>query len=224
MKIFIQLLAGALFCFSNVAMAAEREPDIKAGEVIAMKGTAAGATACFACHGTRTEENKTGSFPRIINQSQYYIATQLKDYTNGNRNNAVMGPIAKALTDNEREDVAAYYAHILFPTAKQTKKPSSVVFKRGETLAAVGDMKLQLQACNNCHGPGGVGLAPTIPSIAGQHANYLEAQLKAWRDGQRKNSEELMGVIAKKLSDKDIEALSLYFEQVQIDSKKGAAK
>ncbi len=206
------------------AWAAEREPDIKAGEVIATKGTEAGATACFACHGTRTEENKTGSFPRLINQSQYYIATQLKDYANGNRNNAVMGPIAKSLTENEREDVAAYYANILFQTPKATKKPSAAVYKRGEILASIGDQKLQLQACNNCHGPGGIGLAPTIPPIAGQHANYLEAQLRSWRDGQRKNSSELMGPIAKKLNDKDIEALSLYFSQVQIDVKKGVAK
>lgn len=224
MKRIRPLLATGLLCFSLVSQAAGREPDIKAGEAIAMKGTIAGATACFACHGTRAEENKTGSFPRIINQSQYYIALQLKDYTNGNRDNAVMSPIAKALTETEREDVAAYYAQILFPTAKPTKKPSAVVFKRGETLANIGDMKLQLQACNNCHGPGGVGLAPTIPSIAGQHANYLEFQLKAWRDGQRKNSLDLMGPIAKKLSDKDIAALALYFEQVQINVNKGAVK
>lgn len=67
-------------------------------------------------------------------------------------------------------------------------------------------------------------MAPAIPAIAGQHANYLEAQLKAWKDGQRKNSADLMGPIAKRLSDKDISALALYFEQVQINAGKAVAK
>ncbi|QDK36349.1 c-type cytochrome [Bdellovibrio sp. NC01] len=220
MKLIIKSLIMILFAAG--AYAAD-EPDMKAGEDIAMKGTPEGATACFACHGTRTEENKTGSFPRMVNQSQYYILQQLKDYSSGARNNAVMGPIAKALTDKEKADVAAYYAKILFPTPK-VKKAASAVLKRGEELAVVGDLKIQVQACNNCHGPGGMGMAPAIPAIAGQHANYLEAQLKAWKDGQRKNSADLMGPIAKRLSDKDISALALYFEQVQINAGKAVAK
>ena len=210
---------AVIFGWASISFAAESEPDIKAGENIAMKGTASGATACFACHGSRTEENKTGAFPRLINQSHYYISNQLKDYASGVRQNGVMGPIAKALSDKEREDVAAYYAKILFPTPKG-KKPAAAIFKRGEQLAKIGDQKIELQACNNCHGPDGIGLAPTIPPIAGQHANYLDAQMKAWRDGQRKNSMDLMGVIAKKLSDKDIAALAAYFEQVQINVSK----
>jgi cytochrome c553 len=217
MKIFFITLLLSISSFGLAAT--EGEPDIKAGETIALQGTSSGATACIACHGTRTEENKTGAFPRIVNQSHYYIANQLKDFASGTRSNSVMSPIAKALTDKEREDVAAYYAKILFPTPKG-KKPATAVFKRGELLAMMGDQKIGLQACNNCHGPGGVGLAPTIPAIAGQHASYLEMQMKAWREGQRKNSPDLMGVIAKKLSDKDIAALAAYFEQVQINTEK----
>lgn len=219
-QIFILLLT--LMCVT-ATYAAESEPDIKAGEDIAMKGTTAGATACFACHGSRMEENKTGSFPRMINQSQYYILAQLKDYASGTRSNAVMGPIAKALTDKEKADVAAYYAKILFPTPKVKKAPSALL-KRGEELATVGDLKIQVQACNNCHGPGGIGMAPAIPGLAGQHANYLEAQLKAWKDGLRKNSADLMVPIAKRLSEKDMNALALYFEQVQINAGKAVAK
>ncbi len=199
--------------FSLSARAAE--PDVKAGEQIALKGTSAGATACIACHGTRTEENKSSAFPRLVNQSQFYLAAQLKDYATGASNNAIMNPIAKALTDQEKENVAAYYANISFPTPKG-KKPAAAVLKRGETLAKVGDEKIQVQACNNCHGPGGIGMPPAIPPLAGQHAEYLQAQLVAWKQGQRKNSLDLMAPIAQRLSEKDMQALAAYFSQVQV--------
>ena len=213
------LITALILCIAGSVRAADNVSALKAGEVIARNGTQAGATACIACHGTREEEPKTDSFPRLFNQSRYYIVNQLKDYATGVRANAVMGPIAKALTDEEKENVAAYYSEILFPSPK-VKKASAVVLKRGEVLAMTGDAKLEIQGCNNCHGPGGVGLAPAIPALAGQYANYTESQLKAWKNGTRKNSSSQMLEIAKKLSDKDIQALALYFKQVPVRTEK----
>lgn len=216
------LIAAMILCCSGFVLADEKTPDIKTGESIARNGTQAGATACIACHGTREEEPKTDSFPRLVNQSRYYIVSQLKDFASGVRANAVMGPIAKALTDEEKENVAAYYSEILFPTPK-VKKSSAAVLKRGEILATLGDAKLEMQGCNNCHGPGGIGMAPAIPALAGQYANYIQSQLKAWKSGTRKNSLSQMAEIAKKLSDKDIEAISLYFQQVPVSTGKKTA-
>ena len=211
-------------CLSFAADKPEKAPDWKAGEEIAMRGTSTGATACVACHGTRSEENLTGAFPRLVNQSAYYLETQLKDFSSGDRNNDVMSPIAKALTAQQKADVAAYYAKLIFPSPKLKKKPAAALLKRGELLATMGDLKIQVQSCNSCHGPGGIGVAPTFPALAGQYPSYMETQLKAWKTGQRKNSPDVMLQIAKLLSDKDIEAVAAYFQTVPINTGKGETK
>ena len=191
------------------------EADIAAGEKVATAGNTQGATACFVCHGTKGSENLTGAFPRIAGQSPYYMVTQLKDFASGLRKSEVMEPIAKAMSAQEMENVSAFYASLTPEVLKISKKASAADLKRGEMLAKTGDMKLQVQACANCHGPGGIGMAPAIPFLAGQFSAYTDGQLKAWKSGTRKNSPGQMLEIASRLSEKDIAALSAYFEQVK---------
>jgi cytochrome c553 len=145
-----------------------------------------------------------------------YMVKQLVDYSTDARINPVMGPIAKALNPTEREKVSEYYSGLTVPTLKPKQKVSTAIVKRGEKLAEIGDQKMQLQACSNCHGPGGVGVAPLIPGLASQHASYLEAQLRDWKSGQRKNSPNQMVQIAQRLDDASIKALTAYFEQVKV--------
>ncbi|MBO9668527.1 MAG: c-type cytochrome, partial [Bdellovibrio sp.] len=144
-----------------------------------------------------------------------YLSRQLEDYASGARKNAVMEPIAKALSGQERDNVSAYYASLKMQKWKPAKKPAASILKRGELLAKTGDQKIMVQACNNCHGPGGIGMGPAIPYIAGQFGSYIQAQLNLWKSGQRANSPGQMLEIARRLSDKDIAALAAYFEQVQ---------
>jgi len=182
------------------------------GAIIAQKGTPAGAAACIACHGQKGEGMAASAFPRLAGESAFYMKKQLDDYVSGVRQNEVMGPIAKALTPAQRESVSLYYASLPVPKLKPAKKSSSAVIKRGEQLATTGDMKLYLQACNNCHGPGGRGVPPGIPALSAQNAPYLSQQIMAWQKGTRKSSPDQMLEIAKRLTEKDIEALGAYFE------------
>lgn len=225
--LLLSVSVGIAVAQSNKAVAptspAVKEADLKAGELIAKEGTKAGATACFACHGMKGRENLSGAFPRIASQPAMYLSSQLKDYATGVRPNDVMEPIAKALTEEERENVAAYYASLDLDSKSIAKKAKAADIKRGETLAVVGDAKIRMQACNNCHGPGGIGMAPAIPYIAGQFGSYIEAQLKAWKEGRRKNSPGQMLDISQRLDEKDIAALAAYFEQVQRASSKKAS-
>ena len=69
-------------------------------------------------------------------------------------------------------------------------------------------------ACGVCHGPLGLSQAPDAPHLAGQPAMYLAAQLKAYRSGSRRH--EVMAVIAKPLSDDDIENLAAWFSSQKI--------
>jgi cytochrome c553 len=79
-------------------------------------------------------------------------------------------------------------------------------------LATLGDESRRVQACANCHGPGGAGEPPVSPYLAGQHANYLATAMKEWKNGERKtDGSGQMVAIAHALSDADVAAVSAYF-------------
>jgi cytochrome c553 len=77
--------------------------------------------------------------------------------------------------------------------------------------------RVKAQACNACHGANGMSVQPDAPHLAGQPAFYLSTQLKAYRTGDRRH--EVMGVMAKTLSDEDIDALSAWFASIKIEVK-----
>ncbi|WP_019142307.1 c-type cytochrome [Noviherbaspirillum massiliense] len=182
------------------------------GMQIANNGTPNGVAACAGCHGQKGEGNAQANFPRIAGQPQVYLAKQLMNYANGSRNNAIMMPIAKGLTREQIDAVSAYYAVIEAPPASPAAQAPAAQMKRGETLAMVGDNQLGVQACANCHGPGGAGEPPTYPYLAGQHASYLTTAMKEWKSGARNTDpSKQMPTIAKRLGDNDISALSAYF-------------
>lgn len=82
----------------------------------------------------------------------------------------------------------------------------------GETLAINGDWSRSIPECVVCHGPGGVGVGDAFPPLAGQPERYLIAQFNAWRNGTRTNDPlDLMGHIARALTDEEIKAVSAYF-------------
>jgi cytochrome c553 len=204
---------GVMWCALAVAAADDHQPDIARGAAIAAQGVAAGAPACAQCHAYNGASDGSGAFPRITGQSAYYLAKQLRDYVSGARTNAVMTPIAKALSSADVTDVAAYYASVSAPFLP-LKNAKPMLVKRGEQLATVGDAAKDLQSCNNCHGPGGAGEPPAIPYLGGQYARYTAFQLTMWKRGFRKNSPDSMADVAKRLNDQEIAAVAAYFQQV----------
>ena len=73
------------------------------------------------------------------------------------------------------------------------------------------------QACVVCHGRYGISVTPDAPHLAGQPALYLEAQLRAFKEGQRMH--QVMNVIAQQLNDEDIGALAAWFASIEIEAK-----
>jgi cytochrome c553 len=205
---------GLLWAALAAAQTPSRGPDAARGALIAAQGVPKGAPACALCHAFNGSSDGSGAFPRLAGQSTPYLSGQLADYASGVRANAIMTPIAKALTSQEKADVAAYFAGVkgaFLPLADVDQ----ALFKRGEQLAKVGDAAKGLQSCNNCHGPGGAGELPAIPYLAGQYAHYIAAQLRMWQRGLRKNSPEAMAGIARRLDDADIAAVAAFFQQVR---------
>jgi cytochrome c553 len=214
--------ANALGLPGAAAAPAQGQADLQAGQQLATSGAQNGITACAGCHGAQGEGNAAGGFPRIAGQSAAYLGKQLGAYANGARVNPIMQPIAKAMNAVQIRDVSAYYASLgdapgaaapaAAPAATGGAKPSAAGAGRAATLSATGDNALGVQACANCHGPGGVGNQPAYPYLAGQHANYLTAAMAAWKSGARKtDSSGQMTHIAQSLPDADVAALAAYF-------------
>jgi cytochrome c553 len=203
-----------------MSQSAGRQPDAKHGAMIVAQGTVAGAPPCAQCHAFNGVSDSSGAFPRLAGQSAFYLAGQLRDFASGVRANALMSPIAKALSPDDIADVAAYFAGIHAPFLP-LKAPTAALIKRGEDLARSGGS--ERLHCDNCHGPGGSGEPPVIPYLAGQYAHYLVFTLQMWQEGFRKNSPDAMEVIAKKLDDQEIAAVAAYYQQVN-SSLEPAAK
>lgn len=184
------------------------------GRQIATQGVPPNVAPCASCHGTNGEGNAAAGFPRIAGQSAIYLTHQLASYADGSRRSAnpIMLQIAKSLNAEQRAAVSAYYAGLKSAPSTSSKTTASSGNSRGEILSRYGDEKIKVQACANCHGPGGIGGAPTYPYLAGQHSSYLLTALKEWKDGSRNNdSSQQMQMIARQLSDRDVQALAQYF-------------
>ena len=170
------------------------------------------AVTCQACHGVQGEGVLDGDKPRIAGQSAHYLDKQLRDFASGTRDNAIMGAIAKGLNDQTRSRLVAYYASLPVPAPLKSVAPTPARAARGHQLATEGSEGKRVQACNNCHGPEGSGVALAAPALAGQLAPYLAAQLKSWQQGGRKNDAgSLMTTVAVRLDDADIAAVTSYY-------------
>ena len=207
----IAALVGATVAQAETAAP---RPDIENGAVIAAQGTAAGAPGCARCHAFNGASDGSGAFPRIAGQSRRYLAKQLGDFASGARVNAVMSPIAKALTPADVADVAAFFSE-QHPPFLPLPKPDPALAKAGEQLAKVGNAARSIQACDNCHGPEGAGEPPAIPYLAGQYDTYIALELRMWQRGFRKTSPNAMEVVAKDLNDQEIAAVAAYYQQVR---------
>jgi cytochrome c553 len=94
---------------------------------------------------------------------------------------------------------------------------SSVIMMSAGSWAIAADIeagKTKAGMCSTCHGPLGISQLPNAPHLAGQPAIYTSEQLKQYRDGKRNNA--VMAVLAKPLTDKEIEDLSAWFESIKI--------
>jgi cytochrome c553 len=218
-------MAGVCFAwFAHAdAQSGDRQPDAGRGAVVAAQGTSAGVPACAQCHAFNGSSDGSGAFPRIAGQSSYYLGKELRDFASSVRANAVMTPIAKALSPGDAADVASYYAGVDSPFLPLPSADPALV-ARGEQLAKIGDAVRGLQSCDNCHGPGGAGEPPAIPYLAGQYEHYTAFELQMWRRGFRKNSPNEMAQIARRLDDQDIAAVAAYFQQVRESAQTPQAK
>ena len=186
------------------------------GKTIVMQGNGKGAPPCMACHGIQGQGNAAGGFPMLAGHSAHYLAKQLKDFQKDLRTNATMAPIAKALSDDQIQAVAGYYASQKPPAkAPGSKGASKAVLQLGRELVTEGKWGQGIPACVRCHGPDARGNPPHFPPLAGQGAGYIEAQLKAFKENSRHNDAgKMMRHVAEALSAKEVTAVASYLATV----------
>jgi cytochrome c553 len=169
---------------------------------------AAVAQACVGCHGERGIAADPQN-PNLAGQSAAAIYKQLHDYKSGKRAHDVMAPIAQALEEQQIVDVAAHFAAAnrlsLDPTTAEVPDPDI------NRLVERGDPARKLPACNSCHGFNAGGPIET-PTLSHQNKEYLARQLRAFRDGSRRNDiYTRMRSVAEKLSDREVERLATFY-------------
>ncbi|MBV8502027.1 MAG: cytochrome c4 [Paucibacter sp.] len=201
MKTAVFLLSG--FLLASATMAAEApaaaKPDLT-------KGAALSSQTCGACH---TADGSRGAAANPILQGQHaeYLEKQLKDFKEGKRKSPVMQGMAAPLSDEDVRNVAAFYA---------SKAPAKPGFGKNKELATLGEKIYRggiadrsIAACAGCHSPTGAGMPAQYPRIGSQQADYIVAQLNAFRSGARGNN-AVMTAVAAKMNDKEIAAVSDY--------------
>ena len=173
---------------------------------------------CLACHGMNGNSTNP-EWPSLAGQSAMYVAEQLRLFRAGVRNNPVMQPMAAGLSDDDINDLSAYYA-TQTPTGLEAD-PS--YWKAGDQLYRTGDRTRNIPACIACHGPMGAGNpAAGYPALRAQHAVYTVKQLSAYKDGSRyqqtqdktakSRNGQIMVTIAQRLTPEDMRDLASYVQ------------
>ncbi len=188
-----------------------QDPFVATGEVIALSGGDAGAqAACFTCHGMDGQGDGAET-PRIAGLDEGYLIKQLNDYDSGLRPHDPMSAIAGRLSDADRARVARYYAAMPPRAAAPAVSPDAARIAGGRALYHQGLPDQNVAACSTCHGVDGQGLGGGNPALTGQSPAYLEAQLRLWKSGDRRNDpRDVMGAVSRPLSDDQIAAVASY--------------
>ena len=184
------------------------------------------AAACASCHGD-DGNSMVSTFPKLAQQHSSYLIKQLQAFKDGTRKDPMMSPMAMGLTDKDMIDIAAYYAEQKIsanelpvldddedekPAADKTGGSNAIetLIAQGSDLYRNGDLTREVSACIACHGPFGEGNKPAaFPVLKSQHADYLIKTLTDFKSGARSNNpENMMHMIAKKMTDEEIKAVS----------------
>ncbi len=180
------------------------------------------AESCASCHGDNGN-SMVATFPKLAQQHSSYLARQLHAFKDGSRNDPMMSAMALALTDDDIADISAYYAAqkisenalpVLAADDEDEKpvgnKDVQALIAQGSNLYRNGNLSSEVSACIACHGSLGEGNKPaSFPALKSQHADYLIKTLTDFKSGSRsKNPENIMHMIAKKMTDEEIKAVS----------------
>jgi cytochrome c553 len=158
------------------------------------------ATTCMGCHGIPGYRNAYPSYrvPKLGGQNADYLVIALQGYRAGTRPHPTMQAQAASLSDQDMQDLAAFFA------GQGEAQAGAAV-----TVGAAAAGKEKATVCAACHGEAGVSSAPNWPNLAGQHRDYLEQAINGYRN--KKRQDPVMQGQALALTDDDVRNLAAYF-------------
>ncbi|MDH5424200.1 MAG: cytochrome c4 [Gammaproteobacteria bacterium] len=163
---------------------------------------------CMGCHGA-DGNSPADAFPSLAGQHADYLVKQMADFKAAtHRNDPTMLGMVAALSAQDMEDLAAFYA-------SQTGKAGMADEKQvalGKAIYRGGNISSGVPACMGCHSPSGAGNpGAKFPSLKGQHAKYTAKQLRDFRDNNRKNDAgKMMRNVALRMTNEEIEAVAQF--------------
>ena len=201
-SLFALTLSALIALHATGASAAETKASAKPDLV---RGQEKATQVCAACHAVDGSRG-TPANPILQGQHTEYLVKQLKEFKAGTRPSAIMAGIASTLSEDDMNNLAAFYAG---KQAKPGAAKNKDLVVLGEKIYRGGIAAKQVPACAGCHSPNGAGIPAQYPRLGGQHADYTELQLTGFRAGTRANSAQ-MTAIAARMSDKEVKAVSDY--------------
>jgi len=203
----IRTLVFLLGCGSVVTVQAA---GIIKGDAAAGEGKA---VTCGACHGV-DGNSAVPNFPKLAGLGEKYLLKQMKDIRDGRRPVAAMAGQVDNMTDQDLADIAAFYD----AKERTSEMADEDLVALGRKVYMSGIMERKVAACSGCHSPSGKGNGPAgFPGLAGQHADYIAAQLKMFRTGYESpegrtndGDSKIMRTTAFELSDLEIKAVASY--------------
>lgn len=176
----------------------------KAADVEAGKAKSA---ICAGCHGADGNSSNP-AWPSLAGQHATYLYKQLVDFKKGRRVNAQMTGMVAALTEADMKNLAAYYESL----PARPVDFNEALIETGQNIYRGGIAETSVAACMACHSPSGSGNDPAgWPSLTNQHPEYIVAQLKAFKHGERANDiGKMMRNVAARMSDEEMESVAAY--------------
>ena len=162
-------------------------------------------TRCSTCHGP-TGQSSNAEFPKLAGQNADYLIRQMFNFKSQARKSNEMEKEMTGLSGNDIEELANYFSlQQLVPVPRQDKALSEA----GRSVYMSGDPDRGISACAVCHGPKARG-GKLLPRLAGQHAKYLELQLRHFLEQSRTTDQTLMHSVASKMTNDEIWAVSYF--------------
>ncbi len=191
---------------SKPAQAVELKPTIASGDAAAGKSSSA---VCAGCHGVNGVA-AIAEYPSLAGQGAPYLVKQLMEFKSGVRQNAIMAGMVANLSEQDMQNLAAFYAEMPAPEAESANENLAA----GRQIYQGGITSISVPACMGCHAPDGAGNdSAKFPRLGGQNAGYVIAALQSFRSGARANDPgSMMQMVAKRLSDAEIQAVANYVQ------------
>jgi len=202
LAITMTLLASMMVSQVNAVTDTKPSGDAEAGKTKS--------ASCAACHGV-DGNSLNPQWPKLAGQHEDYMVKQLLYFHSGERMNDTMQGMVEGLSEEDAQDLAAYFAsqEVTIGAA------DPALVELGEKIYRSGNAESGVAPCMGCHGPSGAGNpGANYPALRGQHAAYVESQLHGFAEGKRvnENSVKMMQILASRMTNREIRAVASYIQ------------